>query len=142
MRHQLWVETELEQLVGEWDFERLERAVSGLLTNALRYSPRGGDIVLTIAHEPDDAGGRAIMRVIDQGIGVSADELPHMFDLFFRGKNAEHIPGSGVGLADIHGIVTAHGGTVAVESVEGAGSTFTVTLPLRAPCHEQQVGIP
>lgn len=142
VRHHLWVETDLEQLVGEWDFERLERAVSGLLTNALRYSPRGGDIVLTIAHEPDDAGGRAIMRVIDQGIGVSADELPHMFDLFFRGKNAEHIPGSGVGLADIHGIVTAHGGTVTVESVEGAGSTFTVTLPLRAPCHEQRVGIP
>jgi signal transduction histidine kinase len=143
VRHRLWVETELEQLVGDWDFERLERAVSGLLTNALRYSPRGGDIALTIGREPDDAGGRAVMRVIDQGIGVPADELPHMFDLFFRGKNAEHIPGSGVGLADIHGIVTAHGGTVVVESVEGAGSTFTVTLPLRAQCQEQpRVGIP
>jgi signal transduction histidine kinase len=141
VRHSLRIETELEQLVGDWDFERLERAVSGLLTNALRYSPRGGDIVLTIDQESDDAGGRAIVRVIDQGIGVPADELPHTFDLFFRGKNAEHIPGSGVGLADVHQIVTSHGGSVTVESDGSTGSTFTFRLPLRAPGHDQRVGI-
>jgi signal transduction histidine kinase len=141
VRHQIRVESQVEHLVGDWDFERLERAVSSLLTNALRYSPRGGDIVLTIAEARDDAGGWAIVRMIDQGIGVPADEVPHMFDLFFRGKNSEHIPGSGVGLADIYEIVTAHGGTIAVESVEGAGSTFTIKLPLRAPGHDQPVGI-
>jgi signal transduction histidine kinase len=139
VRHDLRVEASVEQLVGEWDFERLERAVSGLLTNALRYSPRGGEIVLTIDHRPGDAGGHAIVRVSDQGIGVAADEIPHMFDLFFRGKNAEHTPGSGVGLADIHQIVTAHGGTVSVESVEGAGSTFTVVLPRDLPAPDDGV---
>jgi signal transduction histidine kinase len=133
VRHDLRVEASVERLVGEWDLERLERAVSGLLTNALRYSPRGGEIVLTIDQEPGDAGGDAIVRVIDRGIGVAADEIPHMFDLFFRGKNAEHTPGSGVGLADVHQIVTAHGGTVSVASVEGAGSAFTVVLPRGLP---------
>ena len=139
VRHDLRVEASVEQLVGEWDFDRLERAISGLLTNALRYSPRGGEIVLRIDHEPGHAGGRAIMRVIDQGIGVAADELPHMFDLFFRGKNVDYTPGSGVGLADVHQIVTAHGGTVGVESVEGAGSTFTVVLPRGLPPPDGQV---
>jgi signal transduction histidine kinase len=140
VRHRLRVEAAVERLVGEWDVERLERLVSGLLTNALRYSPRGGDVVLEIDERPDPDGGVAVLRVTDHGMGMSADEIPQMFDLFFGGRSAEHMPGSGVGLADAHQIVTAHGGTVAVESVEGAGSTFTVTLPLRAPRPSPRAG--
>ncbi len=132
------VVAEVEQLVGMWDAARLRRVVDNLLTNARKYSPTGAPITITVAREPsDDAAGRAgawaTIAVEDRGIGIDGRELGHVFDLFERGSNAGDVPGSGIGLASTREIVERHGGRIRAESREGAGSRFTVRLPLRAP---------
>jgi PAS domain S-box-containing protein len=124
-------------LVGEWDPTRLERVFSNLLDNAANYSPPGSTITVELrgVDPPDgDAPGppaRAQVRVQDQGIGIPATDLPYVFEWYRRGANADGwAPGSGIGLAGARQIVEQYGGTITVESIEGAGSTFTVALPL------------
>src|SRR5439155_1547575 len=76
-------------------------------------------------------GAWALLQVRDRGMGIPADELPRIFERFFRGRQvAGQIPGSGLGLAGVKQIVEQHGGPIDVQSAEGAGSTFTVRLPL------------
>jgi two-component system, OmpR family, sensor histidine kinase BaeS len=76
----------------------------------------------------------AVITVQDQGIGIPEVDLPHIFERFWRGGNAvRHFRGTGLGLASVRAIVEEHGGTVAVESQEGRGSTFTIRLPLNPP---------
>jgi signal transduction histidine kinase len=80
------------------------------------------------------------LRVQDQGMGIPAEDLPHIFERFRRGRNvAPVISGSGVGLASAHRLVELHGGTLTVESEEGKGSTFTVRLPRELGVRESQV---
>jgi PAS domain S-box-containing protein len=130
-RHQLRVQAELPKLVGMWDPVRLERVVANLLANATKYSPEGGEITLTLGREEDGAGEWVVLRVRDQGIGIPPHELPRVFDRFYRASNVVgKIRGTGVGLAGVRQIVEQHGGSIAVESRERAGSTFTVRLPL------------
>ncbi len=72
-----------------------------------------------------------MIAVRDEGIGIPATDLPHIFERFHRGTNVvSHVQGTGIGLASARQIVALHGGTISVESVEGAGATFTVRLPL------------
>ncbi|HEV8635020.1 MAG TPA: ATP-binding protein [Chloroflexota bacterium] len=126
--HRIRVETDLLSLVGTWDQFRLERVLDNLLGNAVKYSPRGGEIVLTIAGDHD----RAVLTVRDQGIGIPADDLPRVFERFHRGANvARRTRGSGIGLSGARQIIEQHGGTITVESQERVGSAFTVRLPLR-----------
>lgn len=135
-RHAVRVEGTVERLIGEWDSARLERVVANLLSNAIKYSPRGGDIVLRIATEREAERGWAVVQVCDSGIGIPAADLPFIFDRFRRAVNVGHsIPGTGIGLASVHQIVDQHGGSVTVTSQEGAGSTFTVRLPLSTVSH-------
>jgi PAS domain S-box-containing protein len=132
-RHTLLVCTALAELIGDWDGTRLERMLANLLSNAVKYSPDGGEIVVEVdrgVSEPPSA----ILRIRDQGVGIPSGDLPHIFERFRRGANVSgKMPGTGIGLAAVRDIVNQHGGTIAVESEEGAGTTFTVTLPLGEP---------
>ena len=119
-------------VVGWWDEPRLERVVSNLLTNAIKYSPEQGAIEVSVGEEIDPAGRRwAVLSVADHGMGIPAKDLPHIFDRFYRAHNVGRIPGSGVGLAAARHIVERHGGLISVESHEGKGATFTVRLPIK-----------
>jgi signal transduction histidine kinase len=130
-RHALRLAVDDAPLVGTWDTARLERVVANLLGNAVKYSPDGGPIVVRMAREEDSEGmAWAVLSVRDAGVGIPAADLPHVFDRFRRGGNVAGIAGAGIGLTGVRQIVEQHGGTVAVESEVGRGSTFTVRLPL------------
>jgi len=128
--HPLRVEMSVAELVCSVDAPRLERVIGNLIANAIMYSPVGAAIVVHLARESREASVWAVLRVRDQGRGISAEDLPHVFDRFRRGKNVGDTPGMGIGLTSVRQIVEQHGGTVTVDSQEGAGSTFTVRLPL------------
>jgi signal transduction histidine kinase len=118
-------------LYGEWDARRLERAISNLVGNAVKYSPSGGDIVVTLSRERSSCDDCAVITVRDSGIGIPDEDLPHIFKRFYRGANAlGRFNGTGLGLASVACIVELHGGTVTVDSREGRGTTFTVRFPL------------
>ena len=99
--------------------------LGNLLTNALKYTPRGGRIWLSAAADP--LGVR--FAVEDTGAGIAAESLPHVFDRFWHGRRASR-PGGGLGLPIVRGIVEAHGGTVDVRSTIGEGSWFSFTIPI------------
>ncbi len=117
----------LEPLAVNGDPGQLRQVLLILLDNALKYTPAGGKVRISVAHED----GKAALSVADTGIGIEAELLPHIFERFFRGDRArardEH--GSGLGLAIADWIATSHGGEIRVESRPGIGSTFTVLLP-------------
>ncbi|MGI8858059.1 MAG: PAS domain-containing protein [Thermomicrobiales bacterium] len=110
------------------DTARIEQVLINLISNAITYSPEGGDIGVRVWTE----GASALVSVNDHGIGISQEDLPHLFDRFYRAQKADIIRsgGMGLGLYICQEIVTRHGGTIHVESTEGAGSTFTFTVPL------------
>lgn len=130
-RHAIHVRTDLDSLPGEWDPARLERAIANLVANAIKYSPNGGDIVVEVDRLDEAEGASAVVQVRDPGVGIPADELPRVFEPFYRGASvATVVQGTGVGLASARQIVEEHGGSIAAESRVGAGSTFTVRLPI------------
>lgn len=106
---------------------RLEEVLQNLLQNAIKYSPKGGPITVRIQRE----GQQAIVAVSDQGLGISAEVLPRLFQRFYRAttEGTGKIPGMGLGLYVVREVVALHGGTVTVESKEGEGSTFIARLP-------------
>ncbi|GAB4210816.1 MAG: hypothetical protein OHK0022_44550 [Roseiflexaceae bacterium] len=107
---------------------RLEQVLHNLIQNAIKYSPQGGAIKVHMARR----GQQAAVAVIDRGIGIPADALPHLFSRFYRAHNVQEqqISGIGLGLYVVSEIVALHGGSVEVVSEEGSGSTFTIFLPL------------
>jgi signal transduction histidine kinase len=128
--HQIRLHTKESEVVGTWDAQRIERAISNLLSNAVKYSPGGGEIrVLIERMEPE---GWAMLQVSDEGIGIPDADLPHIFEGYHRGRNAVgRMNGMGMGLPGVRQSVEQHGGTVAVESWEGRGTTVLVWLPLQ-----------
>ncbi|WP_460843709.1 PAS domain-containing sensor histidine kinase [Nocardioides marmoraquaticus] len=116
------------QVLG--DAAHLDRVVVNLLSNAVKFTPDGGHVRCRLGA----SGGAAVLEVSDTGIGIPADEQADLFTKFFRSSTAQSraIPGTGLGLSIIHRIVTDHGGEIDVRSAEGAGTTFTVRLPLVA----------
>lgn len=113
------------------DAGRLEQVFVNLLSNASKYSDSGGNILLSM-HASD---GHAVIQVRDSGIGIAADSMPHIFDLFVRADNAavQTRPGMGIGLALVRSIVDSHHGTVAAASEGvGMGSEFTVRLKIES----------
>jgi signal transduction histidine kinase len=109
------------------DGPRFEQVITNLVENALKYSPDGGPVRLTVSAVRDEAR----MRVEDQGIGISAEDVPLVFERFHRGRNVDdrRFAGMGLGLYITRGIVEQHGGRIWVESTPGQGSTFYVVLP-------------
>ena len=117
--------------------DALEKIVVNLVSNAIKYSYRGARIRIVLA---EDSGRTGTLTVSDTGRGISPERLPHIFKPFERGHDdAEHIPGSGLGLALVHELVTAHGGQVTVESVPGTGSVFRVSLPLASAQAQESI---
>jgi signal transduction histidine kinase len=135
-RHQLSLTSSSPKVEGLWDPELIQSVVANLVSNAIKYSPNGGAIEIKI--EVDDSRQMAMLSVSDQGLGIPAIDLPHIFDRFYRAANVgDNIIGTGMGLAGVRHAVEAHGGRVAVDSDEGVGSTFNVELPLdcKEPAH-------
>ncbi|HEU4792248.1 MAG TPA: GAF domain-containing sensor histidine kinase, partial [Nitrolancea sp.] len=130
-QHVIEVETEVPSLIGVWDVDRLDRVLSNLLANSLKYSPDGGKIILRLTREEAVGDEWAVLSVIDHGIGIPSADLPHIFEPFTRAGNVVgRITGTGLGLAGAQRIIEQHGGTIQVVSEEGTGSTFTLRLPL------------
>ncbi len=111
----------------EVDPGRMAQVLENLMSNALRYTPEGGEIALSAAAEENTV----YLRVQDTGAGIAPEDLPYIFDRFYRGDKArQRLEGeSGLGLGIAKSIVEAHGGSVSVDSVLGEGTTFTVALP-------------
>jgi signal transduction histidine kinase len=107
--------------------DQLTRAITNLVSNAIKYTPQGSVKVQTFAQ-----ADHVCIQVTDTGLGIPADELPHVFDRFYRGREVAQstIPGTGLGLSIVKEIVEAHGGTVEMESEPGQGSTFRIWLPI------------
>jgi PAS domain S-box-containing protein len=113
-------------LVVQVDPARLERIVLNLLINAQKYSAPGSPIRVDVSRD----GALAVCRITDLGQGIPAEDLPRIFDRFYRAARGRKAQGIGLGLYITRVLVEAHGGTIGVESTEGQGSTFTFTLPL------------
>jgi signal transduction histidine kinase len=107
------------------DAGRLHQVITNLLTNALKFTPAGGQVTITAG----PADGSAMLRVSDTGMGISATDLPRIFDRFWRGRQAAHTSGSGIGLAIAAELARAHGGKLTATSAEGRGTQMTLTLP-------------
>jgi signal transduction histidine kinase len=109
----------------------LRRAVLNLVDNAIKYTPAGGKVELSLV----TGNGQALITVRDTGIGIEPDAAARIFEPFVRldAARGRDTGGTGLGLALVRAIVTAHGGTVEVESAPGAGSRFTIRLPLAPP---------
>jgi signal transduction histidine kinase len=109
------------------DADRLAQVFANLLDNALKYTPNGGTITLTAQL----GSGGVVVSVTDTGSGIPAEDLPHIFERFYRVEKSKAAGrGYGLGLAITKEIVQAHGGAISVESVSGLGTKFTVRLPL------------
>ncbi|MCB1178054.1 MAG: PAS domain S-box protein, partial [Leptospiraceae bacterium] len=116
-----------EHLTLNVDSIKIKQVFNNLITNAIRYSEAGGHVKLIVEEQDDEV----LFKVQDQGIGISSEQLPHIFKKFFRTDKAQkmHTEGTGLGLYISQSIVEGHGGRIWVESVEGKGSTFRFALP-------------
>jgi signal transduction histidine kinase len=108
--------------------EAIEQAITNLLSNAIKYSGESREIHIELRREAD----RAVVRIRDFGLGITAEEQPRIFERFYRTRQSREcsIPGTGLGLALVEQIVKAHGGEVTVNSRPGEGSAFSILLPL------------
>jgi len=123
------VEVPQEPLIVEGDADRLRQVIGNLMSNALRYTPEGG----TIGLRGESDGNRVRILVSDTGKGIAEQDLPHVFDRFYRADPARdrEAGGSGLGLAIARALVEAHGGTIEVQSTVGQGTVFTVCISVR-----------
>jgi two-component system OmpR family sensor kinase len=118
---------EIDQVMVNGDRDRLKQVILNLVSNAIQYTPQGGDVYLSLAKIGDQA--RIIIR--DTGPGIPAEDLPHIFDRFYRAEKSRTrstTSGFGLGLSIAHWIVEHHGGQIKVESKEGKGTTFVIWL--------------
>lgn len=108
---------------------KLQRVISNLLDNAVKFTPENGRVALSLTEEPD----ALVMRVADSGVGISDADKKHIFERFFRADESRTKPGNGLGLSMVHAIVLAHGASIAVSDTEGGGTTFTIRFRRSLP---------
>ncbi|MDD5170472.1 MAG: sensor histidine kinase, partial [Syntrophales bacterium] len=127
-RKQIPIETEVEPGLPHPVVDRagIESVLMNLIYNAIKYSDDGGRIEIKGAKQ----GNAILISVKDRGIGIPADELPRIFERFYKVDRSRNSEGSGLGLATSKHVIALHGGKIWVESAEGRGSTFYFTLPL------------
>ena len=104
---------------------RLQRLLGNLLDNAIKFTPAGGVITLSLVQ----AASEIVLRVSDTGCGIAPEEIPHVFRRFWRSDSSRSLPGNGLGLALAKAIVTSYAGTISCQSTPGKGSTFTISIP-------------
>ncbi|HEX7008762.1 MAG TPA: ATP-binding protein, partial [Phycisphaeraceae bacterium] len=123
------ISSQLPPVKGNADY--LERAVTNLLDNAVKYTPEGGRIAVSVSVR----GARLIVEVTDNGIGIPAADLSRIFERFYRvdRSRSREMGGTGLGLSIVKHIAQAHGGGIEVTSTPGEGSTFRLHLPLPDP---------
>jgi signal transduction histidine kinase len=114
-----------EPLVINGDVSRLQRMVANLLDNAIKYTPAGGRVSVSVKEGQE----QVIVAISDSGIGIDEKSLPRIFERFYRGDESRSTPGNGLGLSLVGALVHAHGGEIQVESSPGKGTRFTVVLP-------------
>jgi signal transduction histidine kinase len=119
------------------DSYRLRRVFTNLLDNALKFSKAGGTITITAG----ESASEVFVRIEDEGLGMAADDLPYIFDLFRRGKGVGKQEGYGIGLATVRAVVEGHGGRVMVASEPGKGSIFAIFLPKGAGVREETLNL-
>ena len=109
------------------DPEMVEQMFENLISNAIKYTPEGGRVGMTFWPETDET-----VRIVvsDNGIGIPKSEMPRLFTQFFRASNVQEVIGTGLGLTIVKEIVDKHGGQIQVESEEGIGTTFVISLPV------------
>src|SRR5699024_2944397 len=117
--------TDLAEVHVNGDAVRLRQIVTNQLTNALKFVPADGTVTVRLDAEDD----WAVLRVADTGPGIPAEDLPRVFDRFFRSRTTR-TDGSGIGLAVAAELAAAHGGTITADSTPGHGTTFTTRLPV------------
>jgi signal transduction histidine kinase len=114
-----------ERVDGVWDPARLEQVLQNLLTNAIKYSPDAGNVTIQVSADADQVQ----VSVRDEGLGIPSEELPQVFDRFYRVARTCGLEGSGLGLYVCQGIIAAHGGRIwAASDGPGLGSAFTFSL--------------
>lgn len=121
------------------DYDHIRSAFMNIISNAVKYTPEGGKVHISTAV----SGGLANITVRDSGIGIGKDDLPHIFDRFFRvkGKATRHITGSGLGLSLVKEVVDAHQGYIDVRSELDHGTTFTLSFPITQPATEDRLEV-
>jgi PAS domain S-box-containing protein len=124
-QHHIQLECSGETMHAVLDPKLLRQAVNNLISNAVKYSPSGGIVRVTVQRQPD----QVVIQVADQGIGIPPEDLDHLFDAFHRARNVGDISGTGLGLAIVKQAVEAHQGRITVESTLGSGSVFTLVMP-------------
>ncbi|HVX12637.1 MAG TPA: ATP-binding protein [Pirellulales bacterium] len=119
------------------DAGRLRQVVNNLIDNSLKFTPAGGRV--SVGLERDSENRQAVLRVSDTGAGIAPDDLPHVFERFYRGDKSRRreVLGNGLGLSICQSIIAGHGGSIRVESTLGVGTTFEVRVPL-APTAEAE----
>lgn len=120
---------EIDQIMINGDRDRLKQVLINLIANAIKYTPQGGNVTLSLGKVGDNA--RLIVR--DTGLGIPAADLPHIFERFYRAEKSRtrsKVGGFGLGLSIAYWIVNHHGGQIEVDSAEGKGTTFCIYLPL------------
>ena len=152
--HEIVLASKLERLVGYWDRDRLGRVLANLLENAIKYSPGGGRVEVSIrrvrqgTRQGDECVAPyrrwVVVRVKDEGLGIPKEEQCHLFQRFYRAgpANYQESSGLGLGLYIANRIVTAHGGRMHVESAVGHGSRFFFTLPMESALESECGGPP
>jgi signal transduction histidine kinase len=130
-RHPLILDLPEHAVVVDVDADRLQAVLENLVNNAIKYSPDGGTVEVSVGIE----GQHAVVRVRDQGIGISSQALPRIFERSFRAPEAAaHAPGLGLGLSIASQVVKRHGGTIAAVAANGCGTIVSVHLPLASDC--------
>jgi len=122
-----------EALFASIDTEKFRQALNNVLSNAYKYSPEGGEIRLEVLTEKRDGLEMVGVRVSDQGIGMSTQQVGRAFERFFRADPSGNIPGTGLGLSIVKEIIELHGGQVDLTSTAGVGTTVTLWVQRRAP---------
>ncbi|GAI76372.1 unnamed protein product, partial [marine sediment metagenome] len=117
------------------DPDRITQVLGNLISNALRYTPKGGQIIFSAKYQPESVEGKINtiqLQIQDNGTGIDPKDLPNIFERFYRGdKSRKQKEGeTGLGLAIAKSLIEAHGGTISVESTLGKGTTFIISLPL------------
>jgi len=124
-RHNVRIETPSSPVACLCDTKRFAQVLQNLLENAVKYSPDGGEIVVRLEENQTEI----IISITDCGVGIAPQDLPRLFERYYRAGDGEQASGLGLGLYIARMIVEAHGGRIWAESTLGQGSTFTIALP-------------